>query len=334
MAFVKLNIKSILIFMVGIMIVQQAWLNGLFADDNQVLESRIKIIVKETNLVKKPHVFFKDIADIQANGFLKEALEKLEVCSSPEPGKIKSFDKIKLRSVIQGQRYLPDNIMIISPKRIYVKRLSQAVSNQEIRQFIDQFLSRVFKNKEYQLTAFSVRGVEPYPQGEIRFRSDPNNKVDKKGRLSFFLDVIIDGKKVDRVSVSGRVAVYANVLHTRRSYAKGDTISKENVYRKKENIFTLRDNFIQAFKEIDGKILKSSIRKGDYLRPCIFSDPPLIQKGDIITLIAKKENLLIVTSAISKEDGVKNELIKVENLNSGKLVRGIVKGKSKVEVVY
>ena len=60
----------------------------------------------------------------------------------------------------------------------------------------------------------------------------------------------------------------------------------------------------------------------------------MVQKGDIVTLVARNENMLIVTSAISKEDGFKNELIKVENLNSGKLVRGIVKEKYKVEVVY
>ena len=66
----------------------------------------------------------------------------------------------------------------------------------------------------------------------------------------------------------------------------------------------------------------------------MLAESPLIKKGDIIRLIVKNDNLLIVTSGLSKENGFENQLIKVENLSSGKLVRGIVKEKSKVEVVY
>ncbi|NOX34977.1 MAG: flagellar basal body P-ring formation protein FlgA [Deltaproteobacteria bacterium] len=334
MSFFKLNIKPILFSVIGIILVQQVWLNGLFAGDGKILEPDIKISVKETSLIKNSHVFLKDIARISANGFLKEALGKIELGSSPKPGKIKSFDKRKLLSALRAQRYLPENIIIESPDRIYVKRQSQVITKKDIRQFVENSLLYIFRDKEYQLTRFNVHGLEPYPPGKIRLWSDPNHMVDKNGRLSFLLDVIIDGAKVDRVSVSGAMAVYENVIHTTKAYAKGETISKENVYYEKDNVLTLGDNFIKAFGEIDGKILKSGVRKGDYLKLRNFTDPPMVHKGDIVTLVAKSDTLLITTSAISKEDGAKNEMIKVENLNSGKLVRGIVKGKSKVEVVF
>jgi flagella basal body P-ring formation protein FlgA len=316
------------------MLVQHTGANSLFAADGPVGKSRIKIIINETSLVKGSHVFLGDISDIDATGFLKEALEKIDLGISPKPDKIKSFNKKKIVAVIGRQRYLPENITITSPQRIYVKRASQTISKQDIRQLTDTRLSIVLKNKDYQLTAFSVRGLEPYPQGKIKFYVDSNEIINKKGKLSFFLDVIIDGKKQDRVSVSGMVAVYENILHTARSFAKGETISSKNVFWAKKNIFEISDNYIKTFKEIDQMILKSGIRKNDYLKSSLFSEPPLVQKGDIITLISKNKNLLIVTSAICKEDGFENGLIKVENLNTGKLVRGIVRGKSKVEVVY
>jgi flagella basal body P-ring formation protein FlgA len=93
--------------------------------------------------------------------------------------------------------------------------------------------------------------------------------VDKNGKLSLFVDIVIDGKKRDRVSVTGFVALH-----------------------------------------------------------------PLIQKGDIVSLIAQNDTLLIVTKGICQEDGFENDVIKVENLNSGKIVRGKIKEKSKVEVIY
>lgn len=328
----KLNIKFVCFLIFGVMIVQSIWLNRLFAGDEPIINTDIRIIIKETGVVTQSNVFLGDIADIHASGFLKEGLEKTLLGSSPKPGMIKAIQKKKIASVIQGQRYLPEKITFISPERIYVKRLSQTISKQDIRLFVDQRLSQVLNHREYQLSILNVRGLEPYPRGKIRFRPESEDMIGKNGKLSFFLDVVINGKKEGRVNITGSVAVYENVLHAERSYAKGRMMSKETVYFQKENIFELSDNFIKTIEEIDGKILKSAVKKGSYLKTSLLIDPPLIQKGDIITLVSKNKNLLIVTSGISKEDGFENGLIKVENLTSGKLVRGIVKSRSKVEV--
>jgi flagella basal body P-ring formation protein FlgA len=320
--------------MAGIMAFQQLGINDLFAEDDPVSKADIRITIKETSLVVPAHIFLGDIADIQANGLLKEALGKVVLGSAPKPDQIKSFDRKKILSVIQGQQYLPENIMIHSPERIYVKRLGQVISKQDVRQVMDQYFARVFNNKDCQLTSFDVRGLEVYPRGKTRLLVDPDGSISKKGRLSFFLDVIIEGKKEDRVSISGAVAVYETVLHTTRAYAKGETISRETVYPEKKNMFELTEKGITTFEQIDQKILKSRIRKGDVLKQSLLMDPPLIRKGDMIQLIAGSETLSIVTSGISREDGFKNKVITVENISSGKLVRGIVKGKSKVEVMY
>jgi len=316
------------------MVIEPGMMVCLFAEDTLDRQTQIQVIVKETSSVKTPRVFLGDISYIHANGFLKEALEKIDMGPSPKPDKIKFYDKRKIISVIQGQRYLPDDIIITSPLRVYVKRLSQIISKQDVKKFIDQSLSRVLKNRDYKVSAFSVRGLEPYPQGNIQFSSDSMDMVDKNGKLSIFLDILINGKKEDRVSVSGVVSIYETVLCVKRSYSKGEMLSKENVYMEKRKMNDLDDTFIKSFDEIDGKILKSAVNRQESLKPGFFSVPPLIQKGDIVTLIARYENLLIVTTGVSIEDGFENELIKVENLDSGKLVRGIVKKKSKVEVVY
>ncbi|MCD4722826.1 MAG: flagellar basal body P-ring formation chaperone FlgA [Desulfobacula sp.] len=334
MFLIKINIKSIWFFIIGFILIQHLCPYSLFAEENQAFKSSIKIIVKETSLVKQSHIFLGDIADINANRFLKEALEKIELGFSPKPGKIKLLDKKKIVSIIQGQRYLPENIIVTSPQQIYVKRLSQKISKQEVRQFVDSRLSQVFKNQEYQLKTLNIRGLEAYPQGKTRFLFDSNEMINKNGKFSCYIDIVIDGIKEDRLRISGVVVLYEKVFYTKRSLKKGATISIDDIILKKKNIFELSENFIKTFDDIDGKILKSGIRKGDYLKTSLLSEPPMVQKGDIVTLVSRNQNLLIVTSAISKEDGFENELIKVENLDSGRLVRVIVKEKSKVEVVY
>jgi flagellar basal body P-ring formation protein FlgA len=343
MGFKKINIILVFLFFFDTVLVPSVFVTSVFADSDQKIQEqkyngqkdkdRIQITIKKTNFVKKSHIFLKDIAKVQATDFFKEALDNLELGRSPSPGQVKLFGKNKILSIIQNQRYLPENIDIISPQQIYVKRLSQEISKITIRQFVGKELLKIFKDKEYQLKAFNIRGLEQYPQGDIKLQFD-SKKIINDGKLSCYINVIIDGEKEDRVKISGHVAVYENLFFATKHLIKGDIFSKNCVYQEKKNIYDVRDGFVKKIEDLDGKMVKSSIRKGDYIRTGDFERPPLIKKGDIIKLVVKNSNLLIVASGVSMENGYENELIKVENLGSGKFVRGVVKAKSKVEVIY
>lgn len=304
------------------------------AEDGDKGGNRIVITIKENSMVQWDHIFLGDIADISAHGFLKEAIEKIDLGTSPKPDKIRSIDKRKILSAIHGRRFLPKDILITCPERVYVKRLSRETSVQDIREYVENRLSGIFKNREYQLITFQVKGLEPYPPGKTKLFSDTEEMVDKNGKLSLFVDIVIDGKKTDRVSVSGLVALYETVLLAKSSYEKGEILSREKVYAQKKNIFEIGHDYIKSFEAIEGKQLVSQIRKDECITSKLTASLPLIQKGDIVSLFARNESLLIVTTGVCREDGFENDIIKVENLNSGKIIKGIVKEKSKVEVIY
>jgi len=306
----------------------------LYASDSLSSGMRIQIRVKETNQINSDQITLGQVADIQANGFLKESLEKLLLGKSPKPDQIKTFDKAKILALIGTQKYLPAQTIVLSPDRIYVKRLSQTVTKKHIRRYVVQSLDQQFTGKDYELTGFDVRGLTVYPQGQVTFRTDIFQMVDTKGRLSFFLDLLIDGNKKDRVSVKGSIAIYEQVLCAVKNLKKGQPVLSGDFKFEKKNIFDLDSNYIADFKMIEKMIVKNRINKGAYLKQDFFAHPYLVKKGDMVTLVAKNNNLLIVTSGICKEDGFENNLVRVENINSGKLVRGIVKDKSRVEVVY
>ncbi|MBU1196498.1 MAG: flagellar basal body P-ring formation chaperone FlgA [Proteobacteria bacterium] len=307
---------------------------ALYAQEGPSSAAQIKITVKETSQVNQDDIYLGDIADIHASDFLKEALSKIDVDTSPKPDKIKLLDNKKILSAIHTQQYLPENIKIVIPEHVYVKRMSQEITKQDIRTFLEQHLSTAYKGREFNLASLSVRGLELYPQGDVDFVLSSNDIVSQNGRLAVFLDVNINRKKQDRVSVTGQVDVFEKVLCVNRSFPKGKQLSREDVYLKKLNIFNLSGDYIKQFDRIENKILKTGVKKDEYLRSDLIEQQPLIQKGDIVTLVSKNENLLIVTSGVSKEDGFENELIRVENLNSGRLVQGIVRGKTKVEVRF
>lgn len=294
----------------------------------------VKVVVAETNLVRGPRVFLGEVAQIQASPFLKEVLQKIELGNSPKPGKIKQLNKRRLVSLIQSQPGVPEGVLIDTPKKIYVKRESQQIKQQHFQEQVDLFLSKVFRGKKYELTQLKVDTTGVYPQGDVTFFMGSNSSVDKLGNLTIFMDILIDGNREDRIRISGKVAVYQTILCAVRDLSKGEHLLETDVYSVRKNIFDLRTDVAGTHQEIDKKILKTNLKKDDYIKSSCLQEIPLIHKGELITLVARRKTLLIVTSAISKEDGYADQLIRVENIGSGKIVRGLVKERSTVEVIY
>ena len=233
----------------------------------------ISIVLRETSDITGERVRLGDVADIRvtddAGVFVKQALDAVDLGLSPRPDRIKSIRKRKIASVIRGRPHLPKDIRVKGPDRIYVKRMGREITVEEVRAFVETRLSEMYGDQTYELRGFTVRGLEPYPPGEIKWVCDDRDLAGRNGKLSASLDLVIDGRRQGRVSVSG-----------------------------------------------------------------IISSDPLIREGDFVSLSASGDGLLIVTTGVAREDGFRNDVIRIENLSSGKVVRGKVKEKSLVEVMY
>ncbi|MCP3941186.1 MAG: flagellar basal body P-ring formation protein FlgA [Desulfobacteraceae bacterium] len=294
----------------------------------------VEIIVAKTNLVRGPKIFLGDICLIHADSFLKEVLQKIEIGNAPKPGKIKDLRKKRLLSLIQSQQGLPVDALIEIPENIYVKRDSQQVTQEQIRQQVNIFLADFLKDKEYELEWMQIRELDFYPGGELDLSLVSRSNVDEKGNFSVFMDILIDGNKEDSIRISGKVAIYEEILCVARNLAKGEAVFEKDVYFARKRVANLRGDVVRTIQELNGKVLKTNIQKDHYIKASWLEQIPLIQKGDIVSLVARKNNILIVTSGISKEDGYMNKLIRVENIESGKVVRGVVREKTTVEVIY
>lgn len=295
---------------------------------------QVRIEIKETSRIDTEKISLGQVGQIHANDLLKESLEKLVLGNAPKPDKIKAFSKDRIISLIRSQSYLPESLIIICPDHVYVKRNSQTVSLLQIRNFVESEIKKQYPGKKSEIVSISVNGLDIYPQGKLSFRTDDRSPVDTRGKLSMFIEILINGNKIDRVNVRGKVEVYDSVLCAARDFKKGESISGDDVVLLMKNIFDLHGQFIDDFQSVDKMIVKKPVDKGTILKTDLFTKPVLVKKGDVVSLIAQNSHLRIITSGICKEDGYENALIRVENLSSGKLIRGVVKGKSRVEVVY
>lgn len=294
----------------------------------------ITVTVAASSVLENEVVLLGDIARVDAPEMLKEAIDGIEISPSPKPDKIKSISRRRIVSSVNRQRFLPEDITIQSPEQVYVKRAAQLITESDVREYILSIIAKRFKDKEYKLLSLNVRGITPYPLGDVMFRMDSDEMVDPNGRISTAVYVYVDGRKEDRLNVLGKMEVYERVLCAIRPIGKGESVRPEDVVLKKKNIFDLHDTALTDLNELHRMAARILIKEGEYLISDMFEPVPLVKKGDIVRLLTRNGNLQILTTGISKEDGFADKLIRAENLSSGKPVKGIVRGKSTVEVIY
>ncbi len=298
-------------------------------------QEKIQIQVKKNALVHQDVIYLGEIADIRAGGFLQQALEKIALGRSPRPGDLDQVDRQRIISLIQSQPYLePGQVTLACPDQVFVKRASQTLDRQRIQQTVDQMLAARFPDRQYIVSGLKIRGLKTYPSGEIQLVPDAGNLVNRNGRLSLYLDVLINNEKQNRLAVSGTLQVMSPVVCAKKNLRRGEKIARSDVKITPKNLFDLDKDVVARPEEIDGMLLRSDISKGQVVTMRMLEKAPVIRKGDIVSLVAKKGSLVIVTSGISKEDGFLNAAISVENITSGQQVKARVKSRSQVEVIY
>jgi flagella basal body P-ring formation protein FlgA len=307
---------------------------AVFASPDTLRQDRTVIRVQPNSVVTGDRVLLKDIAEIQASPFLKQSIENIDIGPSPQPNRIEVLEERKIAYQLRSLDYLPDDFQLICPDRVYVKRKGQQVSKEQIQAYLISRFDTVFASRTVEIKHLSFRGLEACPQGRVTFSADLDKLVSARGRIAGYLDIFVDSVLVDRINVTGELAVYDGVVFARQPIDKGQVLEPGDFYTKRVNIYKFNHPIVHRVSVVEGKMLQTGMKKDDCLKADNLTEPPLVRKGDIITLVAVHHHLKIVTTGMSKQDGFKNELIRVENLQSGKLVRGIVKENSIVEVVY
>ena len=76
-----------------------------------------------------------------------------------------------------------------------------------------------------------------------------------------------------------------------------------------------------------------NLRKGTPLKKAdLIIDRFLVHKGEIVTVKFVRKNLVIETQGISLTNGVMKDTVKIKNLDSNKIVSGIVSGEREVKI--
>jgi flagella basal body P-ring formation protein FlgA len=89
---------------------------------------------------------------------------------------------------------------------------------------------------------------------------------------------------------------------------------------------------VKSLSELAGRRLKRDLPAGTVLTPAILQPEIVIKRGQQVTVVASVSGIEVRTQGVAMGDASANSRIRVKNLNSAKVVEGLVDTQNMVRV--
>jgi len=162
------------------------------------------------------------------------------------------------------------------------------------------------------------------PQGNITFDCKLPGGKRRVGRVHFLCLIKLEGNTKKRLRLYADVKVAYDVYRPIRSLKMGHVIQPGDVelIRLKSN--QILRNIISDKSDIMGHRLIRNLDEGETILAHMLQKVPLVKNGDRILIIAKKGSLHVTVPGVVRQNGFKNDTVRVENIHSRKIILGTV----------
>jgi flagella basal body P-ring formation protein FlgA len=147
------------------------------------------------------------------------------------------------------------------------------------------------------------------------------------GTVPVRVTLVRDGGEFVSYAVTARVRIYDKVLVAARRFNRHEVVTEDGVRLERRDITHISDAHFTDCNRVAGKRVKRVITPGTLIRLSDVEAIPLVARGSAVTLSVVMGPVIVTSKAKALEDGEMNELIKVQDMTTGKRLIGTVAGK-------
>jgi len=203
-----------------------------------------------------------------------------------------------------------------------------------------------------------LKGIRAAAESAVRGVIDPAltsvelkaNTIDARLRLPACgakLDTFANAPRTGQSRVTARVSCTApawtlnvpvdvrrshSVLVLRRAMARGETIGAGDVISQTRMLPGLASPFVSRVEDLGGRLTRRPIPEGTALPADALEAALLIKRGQQVILIAQTEGFEVRAPGKAMADATARQRVRVQNLNSLKIVEGLAETDSVVRV--
>ena len=309
---------------------------SLFGSCDAWADPRAYIAVKEEAWIKGEKVYLKDIAAIEGPARLREGLGTICLGYSPAPAKQRTLKGSWIESKIRSRSCLPADAIVRIPESVMIGRTWQSIQEKRFLSIFNGYIASQLKTREadFRVNRFKVIGNGSLPEGEIKVQPVRQSDARLLGHVSLPAIIRVDGKIERRVVLSGWVDKFEDVVCTRRSLTRNRIITEDDISTTPKNVSRLPHNVLTSTHDVIGKRLKQTLKANTVLLANMVEEPPLIRRGDRVTIVAESSTLLITALGVAQTKGGMGDQIRVKNCMNKKEIIARIVNASTVKVKF
>lgn len=276
-----------------------------------------------------------EVADILPPSDQARLLESQTLFRSPAPGEDGLYKAEDIRSYLQRSEPDLDDVTWSGAAEIRVSRAGITIDQGRITQIIEAYLKEKSAILPQAKFSFQMAGrVASFvlPQGELSYDVIPSSPS-IVGSSRFTLIFRVDGRVVKNQSVRVQMQALAPLAVATTELRRGQVIQESDVQLAEMDLGQVREPCFDL-DELIGKKARRTIRLGEAIERGYVEFPPLVKRGDLVTITASKGALAVTATGLAREDGKKGDTIKVRNTASQKDILCRVTAPGAVEVEF
>lgn len=145
--------------------------------------------------------------------------------------------------------------------------------------------------------------------------------------------VSCEGSRPWRLFVPVEVTVRSQVWTVRHPLPRGHLLTADDLVADERDVSRMSSGYVSDVDMLIGQRLRSSVLAGRALTLQLVEADKLIRRGQSVTLAVNTGGVEIRMIGTALMDGAMGQRIRVENVNSGRTVEGIVRSREVVEIL-
>lgn len=172
------------------------------------------------------------------------------------------------------------------------------------------------------------------PAGNMTLDFGTFSNSRRVGRIPLIAQVRVDGKFVKRLRMNAKVAVFQDVVRMINSIQRNNIISKSDVIVERVRTERLLKDIPTRLNKVIGQKATQNLQTGKIVKFRDLKRVPMVERGSRVVILATKGSVKITAPGAVREEGFKNSIVQVVNLETKKIIYAEVLSANTVEVKF
>ena len=309
---------------------------GLF-DAEDVLADDVSIRIPTEVEIDGDKIMLGGIAAIDASDpGIAARLEGVVIGNAPSPGKSRTLDAKFIRKRIMQAGIDFSAMALEIPPQIKISRSFVEINEEKLKDIISTYVQQQIgqQSKEARIKEIKIDRSIILPKGPISYKIKPPRNSEFIGRVPLAIEFTANDNFRKKIWASVTIEVMVDVVTAARSIGRYQPITENDISVQKMDLAELPSDVVTQPESVLGKRAKRSISNGSVLRNNLIEFPPLVKRGDMVTIVAETSGMKLTALGEVKKKGRFGERIPVINFDSNKVIYAIVQDSHTVRVDF